>query len=302
MEPNTEESFDDFKSENETAPRVVQVNQWQIVKVPVCILLLVGQLTTILWLLFSMPSGPMEYSIFFRLGLVGAAGFYFACGRLPWPLRLLSVALTVIMCVLSLRGPDSFEGIVVMGTVALIVTGLSYVIRMILAAILGESSPRQRFTIFGLMLVTSIVALCVFAFQWAAPSSADPKSLLGMLLMFTLFGLAFSAQGITLWANRLSELFVFAALALGLAFATPFFLYGVVISLSPNPPPGGIGAFLWLTWFMMITFWLVLYPLWFALRGLGIELIDPGWKLGATQPSSPSRPGKEEDVDVLMQD
>ncbi|MBI1249719.1 hypothetical protein GC197_17985 [bacterium] len=255
----------------------------------------------ILLLLFYDMNSSYEFRQYFRLGLIGATGFYLACGRIFWPLRWLLVALIVLFCSLPNRQEDIVMLFVQQLTLAILIAGFTFLIRMILAVVLGESSPRQRFTIFGVMLTTLIVASSVFALQSVNTFDEGSGQIFEFILILSTLGLSFSAQGIALWASRPIHWIIFVSLALVLAVAAPFVLFiGLNWSIGP-PPPSGLDAFTWPLWGMLISFWLILYPASFALRGLGVELIDPGWKLGAVD-TKPPRKRQDEDVDVLMQD
>ncbi|MEW4565121.1 hypothetical protein AB1K70_21530 [Bremerella sp. JC770] len=249
--------------------------------------------------LFGWRTPGGEYGIFIRFGQGGIAGFYLACGWAKWWVRwLVALGAMLAFSVTMLQQGDPVA-YVLFGMLIVISAGFTYLVRMIIAVIRGESSQTQRFTIFGLMIATAIVAVCVLGMS-NLPEFQEPARGASMVLMLAIFGLSLIAQCSPLWTVTWRQAFALAGSALSLALVMPFVIYGVIYVFQDRMP--SIWEVVQPCWLMVLATWATIYPLVFVFYGLGGSLIDPSWKL-KPRSEAPSKPGRvEEDIDVLMED
>lgn len=254
---------------------------------------------SVLLLLFVPVDPSFETSIFFSYSLTAFVGFFLASGNARLWVRWLLVGLNVLLIFIAHANPSRIEGLIIFGVLTMISAGFTYAIRMILAAVLGESSPRQRFTIFGLMLATAVTAVCLVALNALfAPREDTPVALIGVILI----GLGFSAmaQCAPAWARTKLQAVIIGVIALTLAFAMSLVLYQVFQLMDGAPP--SFEEILLPIWVMIGLMWLIIYPLWFGVYAVGWNLVGPGWKLGQQVEAKPTANAAEEDVDVLMEE
>ncbi|WP_144970138.1 hypothetical protein [Bremerella volcania] len=171
--------------------------------------------------------------------------------------------------------------------------------RMIISAFRRESSPRQRFTIFGLMIVTAITAVCLVALNLFLGSESSPSALL-VIVILILVGFALTAQCASAWCRTKWETLVVALVALLVAIPAALGVHVLLHYVNKSPTEAGdvlipIGT-------MVLFMWMLLYPLWFGFYALGWTLIDPSWKLGPRHVAGPKVAAPEEEFDVLMED
>lgn len=277
-----------------TDPYDLEATKWLV---PAALVLFAMLLLEIV-VLFAWRSRG-EAGMVIRFGQSGIIGFYLACGWAKWWVRWLTAIAAVLAFSLTMieqLNPDDFINFSV-----LIMTsaGFTYLVRMIVSVIRGESNPLQRFTIFGLMIVTAIVAACAMGMN-QLPEFQEPARGASMVITMAMFGLSLIAQCALLWTTTRRQLIAFGVSALVLAFIMPFAIYGVFYLSQDRMPP--ISRMLVPCWVMIVTTWLTLYPLVFVFYGMGGSLINPSWKLKPRQKSAPRTARGEADVDVLMED
>ncbi|PQO36838.1 hypothetical protein C5Y96_06640 [Blastopirellula marina] len=275
-----------------TDPYDLEATKWLV---PAALVLFAMLLLEIV-VLFAWRS-PGETGVFIRFGQAGIVGFYLACGWAKWWVRWLTAFAAVLafsLTMLELLDPVAF---IMFGVLIMISAGFTYLVRMIVAVIRGESNPTQRFTIFGLMIVTAIVAVCAMGMSNLAEFQ-EPARGASMVIMMAFFGLSLIVQCALLWTTTRRQAIAFGGSALSLAFIMPFAIYGVIFLSQDRMPP--MSRVLVPCWLMVLTTWVTLYPLVFVFYGMGGSLINPSWKLKPRHELA-VRPAKTEtDVDVLM--
>lgn len=266
---------------------------------------ILGALTLLTWtllvlvvlILYQEPAS--EINVFLSYSLTAFLGFYLACGNIRWWWRWLVMVLTILLIVSVHFNPDKFQYIVYFGVLSMISAGFTYASRMILAAFRGESNPRQQFTIFGLMLVTTITAICLVALNhWFAEEGDPPIALL--LTILIMLGFTMTAQLAAAWTRTKWEALAFAAIAAIAAVPASLVVYGTFAYIDDSPPD--IEDVIYPVGLMSAFMWLILYPLWFSFYALGWKLIDPSWKLGPRHVAKPAAPREVKEFDVLMED
>ncbi len=275
------------------APYDLEATKWLV---PAALVLFAMLLLEIVVLLaWRTPGG--DFGTFIRFGQAGIVGFYLACGWAKWWVRWLAAVVAVLAFSITMLIQADLVAYVMFGVLIMISAGLTYLARMIIAVIRGESSSTQRFTIFGLMIVTAIVAICTLAMS-NLPEFREPARGVSMVIMMILFGLSLIAQCALLWTTTRQQTLAFAGSALSLAFIMPFAIYGVIYLSQDRMPP--IWDVIVPCWAMVLTTWVTLYPLVFVFYGMGGSLIDPSWKLSPRQERAARPTRTEPDVDVLM--
>lgn len=266
--------------------------------VPAALVLFAMLLLEIVVLLaWRTPAG--DIGIFLRFGQAGIVGFYLACGWAKWWVRWLVAFFAVLAFSITMLQLWDAVAYVMFGILIMISAGFTFLVRMIVAVIRGESNPAQRFTIFGLMLVTGIVAVCALAMSNVREFQDSARSV-SLVLMMMLFGLALIAQCSPLWTTTQRQTIAFVGSALSLAIIMPFFIFGVIYVVQERTPP--IWDVVLSCWLMIFTTWVTLYPLVFVFYGMGGSLVDPSWKLKPRHKSQLRPARTETEVDVLMSD
>ncbi|MBA2113168.1 hypothetical protein [Bremerella alba] len=276
-------------------PYDLEATKWLV---PAALVLFAMLLTEVV-VLFAWRTFGGELAIFIRFGQAGVAGFYLACGWAKWWVRWLAALVAVLALSTTMLQQYNFAAYVLFGVLIMISAGFTFLVRMIVSVIRGESSPSQRFTIFGLMVVTAIVAVCVVAMS-NVPQFQEPARGTSLALMMALFGLCLISQCSPLWTTSQRQAISFAGSAFSLAAVMPFAIYGLIYLYQNQMPP--IMNVVLPCWLMVFTTWATLYPLMFVFYGLGGALVDPSWKLKSRHESSPSPRHIESEVDVLMDD
>ncbi|MFN3152410.1 hypothetical protein [Bremerella sp.] len=272
---------------------------------PGWLLRLLGAFSLLAWALlilaglFSSTAAHREMDEHLTFSLSAFAGFYLACGNFRWWARWLVAACILLLIVFAYEGPSFPEEMTYFGVLAMISAGLTFAGRMILSAVRGESSPRQRFTIFGLMLATAITSVCAVAMNQHFGLEESPAVGILIALLF-LIGFAMTAQFAATWARTKWEILAFAAAAILVAFPTPFLVWQLIQLTDGAPMP--VEDILYPMGMMTFFTWLILYPLWFSFYALGWKLIDPSWKLGPRYAAKPTAHVEVKEVDVLMED
>lgn len=264
-----------------------------------------GALSLLTWtlLIFAglfVGTGPrLEINMYVSYSLTTIAGFYLACGNARWWVRWLLLGLAVLLIIFAHFNPDKYEGIAYFSIMGMISAGFTYLGRMIISAFRRESSPKQRFTIFGLMLATAITAVCMVALNHLVDSDGGPPVTL-IIVVLILLGFMLTAQCAPLWTRTKWEALAFAVSGLLLAIPAGALIY-VILHYFDNGRQAVDEIFFPIS---MMTFfvWLTLYPLWFGFYALGWTLIDPSWKLGPRYESKSPAKLEREDIDVLMED
>lgn len=253
----------------------------------------------VLGCLFQPTAFNFDIKVYISYSLTVFSGFYLACGNARWWARWLLASLIVLLILAAHDGSERVEGTTYFGVLAMIAAGFTYASRMIISAIRGESNPLQRFTIFGLMVVTAITAVCLVALNRLLLSEGEPSIVLLVVILIGL-GFALMAQCVPAWTCNKRQAVTVVAIALVLAFLTSLILHQVFYYVD-NTAPSFYDVLLPI-WMITGFMWLVLYPLWFGFYALGWRLIDPSWKFGPRyQTESPARI-EEKAVDVLMED
>lgn len=242
---------------------------------------------------------PSDIGIFLRFGQAGIVGFYLACGWAKWWVRWLVAAGSVLGLSVTMLQPQDPVSYVMFGVLIVISAGFTFLVRMIVAVIRGESSPTQRFTIFGLMLVTGVVAVCTVALN-QLPEFQDTARGSSIILMMACFGLCLIAQCSPLWTTNPRQAIAFAASAISLALVMPFGIVGVIYVLQDQMPE--MWNVVTACWGMAFTTWVTLYPLVFVFYGMGGALVDPSWKLKPRHERSLKPARVEPEFDVLLGD
>lgn len=253
----------------------------------------------ILYCLYGWPDRRIDITMFICYSLTTFAGFYLACGNARWWARWLLVGLTILLITASNPGPGRFAGLAYFGVLAMISAGFTYASRMIISAFRRESSPRQRFTIFGLMIVTAITAVCLVALN-LFPESERAPSALSIVLILVLLGFTLTAQCASAWYRTTRGALVVGFVALLLAIPVALGLHVMFHYVNKSPPDAGnvlipIGT-------TVLFMWILLYPLWFGFHALGWTLIDPSWKFGPRYVPQPAAQVEVKEIDVLMSD
>ena len=249
--------------------------------------------------LFSSTAAHREIDEHLTFSLCAFAGFYLACGNIRWWARWLVVGCILLLVVFTFEGLSFLEEMTYFGVLAMISAGFTFAGRMILSAVRGESSPRQRFTIFGLMLATAITSVCAVAMN--QQFGLEEGSAVGFLIVLLfLIGFAMTAQFAVIWARTKWEILAFAAAAILVAFPTPFLIWQLIQLTDGSTMP--LEDILYPIGMMTFFTWLILYPLWFSFHALGWKLIHPSWKLGPRHATKPAAPREVKEVDVLMED
>ncbi|MFN3152411.1 hypothetical protein [Bremerella sp.] len=259
---------------------------------------ILGGMTLLAWTLLILSwlfyfSGPSsEINIFMGYSLTAFVGFYLACGSIRWWWRWLVVALTILLIISTHFDPDKLEGIVYFGVLSMIAAGFTYASRMILAAFRGEANQRQQFTIFGLMLVTTITAICLVAMNQLFMSEGL-SSIALMVTVLIMLGFSMTAQLAPAWTRTKWEALLFAVVAAMMAVPSTLAVYGVFTFIDNSPPD--LNDVVYPLALMTVFMWLILYPLWFSFHALG-------WKLGPRYAAKPTAHVEAKEVDVLMSD
>lgn len=266
--------------------------------VPAALVLFAMMLLEIVVLLAWRNNGN-DFGMFIRFGQAGIAGFYLACGWAKWWARCLVAAGTTATLVITLVEPTGLFSFILFGVIVVMSAGFTYLVRMIVAVVRGESSPTKRFTIFGLMVVTAIIAL-VAVLMSRAPELADTSFATTLVLFSSLIALTLAAQCSPLWGTTTRQVVTFFAGGVSLAVILPFVYLGLMFGLEDRLPDTLKTAFDFSV--MIFTTWVTLYPLVFVFYGMGGSLVDPSWKLKPRhhRPAMPARAKAE--VDVLMVD
>jgi len=277
-------------------PYDLEATKWLV---PAALVLFAMLLTEVV-VLFAWRTPGDEFGIFIRFGQAGIAGFYLACGWAKWWVRWLAAAVVVLaLSITMLQQAADVVAYVMFGVLIMISAGFTFLVRMIVAVLRGESSPTQRFTIFGLMIVTAIVAVCVVAMS-NIPEFQEPARGASMVLMMALFGLSLIAQCTPLWTTSQPQALAFVGSALSLAVVMPFAIFGVIYVFGAQLPP--LWDVLLPCWLMVFATWVTLYPLVFVFYGMGGALIDPSWKLKPRHQREPQPVPAESEIDVLMEE
>lgn len=298
-------------TEIETAPPTLEadssseVPSLAVPSAPSQLLRIVGAFTLLTWallilvglVLFNEPGS--EINVFLSYSLSAFLGFYLACGSNRWWWRWLVVALTILLIISTHFAPDKLEGVVYLGVLSMIAAGFTYASRMILAAFRGEANQRQQFTIFGLMLVTTITAICLVAMNQIFMSEGR-SSIALMITVLIMLGFTMTAQLAPAWTRTKWEALLFAVVAAIMAVPSTLAVYGIFTLIDNSPPD--LDEVVYPLGLMTVFMWLILYPLWFSFHALGWKLIDPSWKLGPRHVPQPATPGEVKEVDVLMSD
>lgn len=293
MEPDAAEVIEDVGSPPE--PKPVTTGGLRIAGV----LALLVWAISILICLFSSMRFTFEIGIFLIYSLTAFTGFYLACGNARWWARWLLASLSILLIASSHYSHDMLEGISYHGVFIVISAGFTFAGRMILSAFRGESSARQRFTIFGLMVVTAITAVCLLAINYLFLSNGATDVAVAIAIL-TVLGFAMTAQCTPAWTNTKREAFVFAATGFLIAIPSSLIIYGI-LAFSENTTQL-VEEVMYPVWMIFLLLWLILYPLWFSFYALGWKLIHPSWKLGPRHAMKSAVRMKEKEVDVLMED
>lgn len=276
-------------------PYDLEATKWLV---PAALVLFAMLLTEVV-VLFAWRTPGDEFGVFIRFGQAGIVGFYLACGWAKWWVRWLVAFAAVLAFSITMLQQADIAAYVMYGVLVMISAGFTYLVRMIVAVIRGESSPTQRFTIFGLMVVTAVVAVCAVAMS-NIPEFQQPARGTSTVLMMALFGLSLIAQCSPLWTTCQRQASVFAGSAFSLAAVMPFAIYGLIYLFQDRMPT--IWEVVIPCWLMIFTTWVTLYPLVFVFYGMGGSLVDPSWKLKPRHASAPRPARFESEVDVLMED
>ncbi|QDU73401.1 hypothetical protein Pan97_03720 [Bremerella volcania] len=278
-----------------TDPYDLEATKWLV---PAALVLFAMLLLEIVVLLAWRTPGE-EHGIFIRFGQAGIAGFYLACGWAKWWVRWLVAFGAVVAFSITMIQQIDPVAYVMFGVLIMLSAGFTYLVRMIVAVIRGESSSSQRFTIFGLMLVTGIAAVCAVAMS-NLPEFQEPARGASIVIMMACFGLCLITQCSPLWTTSQRQAIPFVASAVSLALLMPFAICLVFYLIQDQMPP--IWNVVSACWLMAFTTWVTLYPLVFVFYGMGGSLVDPSWKLKPRY-ERPHRPARiEAEVDVLMSD
>ncbi len=267
--------------------------------IPVRIL---GAVTLIIWLqiafavLFSIP-GPPSISLTAALfGVMTLTSFFLACGNIRFRWRLLlAIGLgTLLTLVLPYNRLAGFVVVMGMGLASI---GLTLFNRFLVSLVFGEKSLKWRFTLFGLMAFTTIVALVAFAVKSLMPHVVPLDVLIGLLvLVFLAWVLAF--QCVPLWSRNYAEALCLVGSAMMLALTAPAIAHECLSAALQNPP-----TFLQVqlpTWSAIGLIWLLLYPLWLGFYALDWSLVHPNWKQHPSPIPPTSTAATTEEADVLM--
>ncbi|PQO36839.1 hypothetical protein C5Y96_06645 [Blastopirellula marina] len=260
---------------------------------------LVAWALAILYFLFGWRSRIIEITMFLSYSLTAFAGFYLACGNARWWVRWLLVSLAIQLITLANYNSSMLEGVTYFSVLAMISAGFTFAGRMVISAFRRESSPRQRFTIFGLMIVTAITAVCLVALNISLDSESGP-SVLVIIAALIIIGFALTAQCASAWSHTKREGLVVGLTACLMGIPSSLSIHLLFHYIDRSPPEAG--DVLIPVWTMVFFMWMLLYPLWFGFYALGWTLIDPGWKFGSGHATKPAAEVAEKEVDVLMED
>lgn len=263
------------------------------------VLVLIAWVLSILFCLFSYQQSLFEIGQFLTYSLTSFAGFYLACGSAKWWVRWLLACFCILLVASSHYSHDLLEGISYNGVFTVISAGFTFACRMILSTFRGESSAHQRFTIFGLMVVTAITAVCMLAVNYLFLSIGATEAAVAIAVL-TVLGFAITAQCTPVWTNTKREAIVFAVSALLLAVPCSLIICGILAYFEMATQL--VEEIIYPVWMIFLLLWLILYPLWFSFYALGWKLIDPSWKLGPRHAMKSAPRMKEDEVDVMMED
>ncbi|PQO36671.1 DUF805 domain-containing protein [Blastopirellula marina] len=159
------------------------------------------------WLVAIIPMSlvlvgrDLDDSGFLRFGYAGLAGFWLACGRPGWWVRLFVVILIAILTGMTASAEflefASFTGVTI-GVTA----GMTYAVRMLLSYGFREDNQHRSFSIAAMMQITVVAALVVLALRYGGGLKGSPAEAALTLFYLTTLGFSLAAGCMPLWARR----------------------------------------------------------------------------------------------------
>ena len=246
----------------------------------------------VLLVLYALAHQDPNRGLSFRLGQAAMAGFWLACGRPRWSIRLV-VVIVAVLALGTWEPYGSIEGVTLVAVAMIMVTGWTYLARILFAVITREASPHQRFSILGVMLATTVVAGMIVALRYGIQDNWMPTSdtrIMVILFHLATLGSAYVLQCAVWWARTRRLFWSMVAAAIFMVIAAPLFAYPVHLAVTGDTPP--IDGLLELHWIAEAAIWLELGVVQWVLLRLGTSLIDESWMQRKGEPSEgePSEP------------
>ncbi|RCS52769.1 hypothetical protein DTL42_08005 [Bremerella cremea] len=216
----------------------------------------------------------------FRLGQVGLLGFWLACGRARWWLRCIAVVVAIPLLAMHVLRNGGYI-IFILALAALLITGLTFGLRLLVSLWCRESNEHQTISLKGIFVAMIAAALFFLVLRILSTQFFGNSviRLVKTVTQYTILGMTLVVQCAVLWAKPTSfhRWWACGGAFAFLAFLGSYYLQEIFEGYAL------INEWLSVYGIGVISLWIFTYPLDWALREVGWSLVQPNWLVTVRQ-------------------